>query len=201
MDSRQLIELAILAVVALLVLGRLYNVLGQKRGSERRSAPREPSPVPADAPRPYDPRPNVTPAPQPAVSGGVGEIMQVDASFDASKFLVGARAAYEMIVKAYADGDVETLSTLLTPRVHAAYSKAIADRAAAGGTGPELVRLRAAEIVDAGLNDDVAIVVVRFEAELAEGVHGIRDAKERWTFERKVRSRDPNWLLAGVAQA
>ncbi len=42
---------------------------------------------------------------------------------------------------------------------------------------------------------------VKFEAELAEGAHGLRDTKERWTFEREINSQDPNWRLAAVAQA
>ena len=40
-----------------------------------------------------------------------------------------------------------------------------------------------------------------FQGELAEGAHGVRDARERWTFERNVRSADPNWLLARVQAA
>ena len=48
---------------------------------------------------------------------------------------------------------------------------------------------------------DAARVTVKFEAELAEGAHGIRDARERWTFERNVRSSDPNWFLSRVQAA
>jgi hypothetical protein len=44
-------------------------------------------------------------------------------------------------------------------------------------------------------------VAVRFEAELAEGASGIRETRERWTFEREIRSSDPTWLLSSVAQA
>jgi predicted lipid-binding transport protein (Tim44 family) len=61
--------------------------------------------------------------------------------------------------------------------------------------------LRAAEIADAEMRGDTARVTVKFEAELAEGAHGVRDARERWTFERSVSSPDPNWLLARVATA
>jgi predicted lipid-binding transport protein (Tim44 family) len=43
--------------------------------------------------------------------------------------------------------------------------------------------------------------MVKFEAELAEGAHGVRDAREKWTFERDVRSPDPNWRLARVTAA
>ena len=43
--------------------------------------------------------------------------------------------------------------------------------------------------------------IVDPSAELAEGVHGVRDAREKWTFERDIRSSDPNWRLARVAAA
>jgi predicted lipid-binding transport protein (Tim44 family) len=106
-----------------------------------------------------------------------------------------------MIVTAFAKGDREALKPLLNPRVFEAYAKAIDERDATGGKGPELVRLKSAEIDDARMEGDVARVAVRFEAELAEGAYGLRDTKERWTFERDVRSRDPNWRLSSVAQA
>jgi predicted lipid-binding transport protein (Tim44 family) len=64
-----------------------------------------------------------------------------------------------------------------------------------------LVRLRKAEIADAVLEDNIARVVVKFEAELAEGADRVRDAREKWTFERDVRSPDPNWRLARVSAA
>jgi 1,6-anhydro-N-acetylmuramate kinase len=72
---------------------------------------------------------------------------------------------------------------------------------AAGGQGPELVRLKSAELIDSAVSGEIVRVSVRFEAELAEGEAGIRETRERWTFERPLRSRDPNWQLAGVAQA
>jgi predicted lipid-binding transport protein (Tim44 family) len=152
------------------------------------------------------PREPVTAAPPPqAASGSAGEglmaIVRADQSFDIEHFIVGARAAYELIVNAFAKGDRAALRGLLTPRVYDSYAAAIAQREETGGAGPELVRLRSAEIVDAALQGDTARVTVRFEAELAEGAHGVRDARERWTFERNIRSADPNWLLSRVQAA
>ncbi len=203
--SRELIEIMVLAAIALVVVARLYSVLGKRTGSERptqQPAPRTAAtagdlksvttPTPAPAPRADLP---------PAATGGVADIAAADPSFEASDFLAGARAAYEMIVQAFAAGDRDTLRPLLSPRIFAPYEKAIADREASGGKGPELVRLKAAEIVDAELDGQLARIAVRFEAELAEGAHGLRDTREKWTFERDVTSRDPNWLLASVAQA
>lgn len=193
-----LIEILVLAFVAGFVLFRLYTTLGRRTGSER---PAEPQPAQGELPR----QPAVPPKPVP-VSGvtageGLAAIEQADPAFDASHFVSGARAAYELIVHAFAKGDREALQGLLTPKVFDSYAAAIAAREAKGEAGPELVRLRSAEIVDAEMRSDIARIAVKFEAELAEGVHGVRDARERWTFERDVRSPDPNWLLARVQAA
>lgn len=200
--SRELIEVLILAAVAVVVIGRFFSVLGQRRGSDRPAAPPEPRPATVEAgasPQPYAP---ATPTPTaPAASVGVASILAVDPSFEPASFVTGARGAYEMIVTAFASGDRAALGPLLSPRVFESYAKAIDEREASGGKGPELVRLKTVEIADARVEDNIARVAVRFEAELAEGAYGLRETKERWTFERDIRSRDPNWLLAGVAQA
>lgn len=196
----QLIEVLILGAVALLVLARLYSVLGKRTGSERPAAQRTPAPAESPTTAPAKPV-----SPPPVVAGGAGEglaaIGAADADFDAGAFLGGARAAYEMIVQAFSTGDRGQLRDLLNDRVFASYSTALDQRAADAGPGPELVRLRSAEIVDARIDGEMAKIAVRFEAELAEGQHGLRDTREKWTFERILRSRDPNWRLAGVAQA
>ena len=194
-----LIQILVLAFIAGFVLYRLYTTLGRRTGSER---PAQPAPAQGELPR--EP---VTPAPQSpqSASASAGEglmaIVRADQSFDIDHFLTGARAAYELIVNAFAKGDRDALRGLLTPRVFDSYATAIAKREESGGSGPELVRLKSAEIVDAGLQGDTARVTVKFEAELAEGVHGVRDARERWTFERNVRGGDPNWQLARVQAA
>lgn len=193
-----MIEILVLAVLAGLVLVRLYQVLGRRTGAER---PSQPAPVQGELPRTQPgQRP---PMAVPAGGGGDGltDIARADPSFDPDYFLAGARSAYEIIVSAYAKGDREQLRSLLTPRVYESYATAIAAREAKGEKGPELVRLKTAELVEGLLDGETARVSVRFEAELAEGLHHLRDTKERWTFERDVRSPDPNWKLARVVQA
>ncbi|MGE0596311.1 MAG: Tim44/TimA family putative adaptor protein [Hyphomonadaceae bacterium] len=195
-----LFEIAVLAFIAGFVLFRLYTTLGRRTGAERP----DPRPQPAQGELP---REDVGPPPTPAAapSGPAGEglmaILRADPGFDVEHFVAGARSAYEIIVGAFAKGDREGLRPLLTPRVYDSYADAITKREQGGGAGPELVRLRQAEIVDATLEGSIARVAVRFEAELAEGAHGVRDAREKWTFERDVRSSDPNWRLARVSAA
>ncbi|MBN8607121.1 MAG: Tim44 domain-containing protein [Caulobacterales bacterium] len=199
MDQSTL-EILILAFVAGFVLFRLYSTLGKRTGAER---PADPQPQPAQGEMP---REAATPAQRtmPAGIGSAGEglmaILRADPHFEVDHFVSGSRAAYEMIINAFAKGDKDSLRGLLTPRVFDSYAAAINNRPA-GEPGPELVRLKSAEIVDAELEGDIARVTVKFEAELAEGAHGVRDARERWSFERDIRSPDPNWLLARVKAA
>ena len=199
--SNELIEILILAAVAGLVLARLYSVLGKRTGSERPSTPR-PQPAQGEL-RDLETKPQA-PAPVEATGPaayGLTEIQRADPDFDPGHFITGARSAYEMIVGAFGSGDRAVLQGLVTARVFSAYDKAIAEREQTGEPGPELVRLKSAEIADASLTDQIARVAVKFEAELAHGLHGLRDTMEKWTFERDIRSQDPNWLLARVSQA
>lgn len=197
--NAQVIELLVLAVVAGIVLARLYATLGRRTGAER---PSTPAPQPAQG----DLRETLAERPLPGAqtgsgSGGLAELMRIDPSFDAGHFMTGARSAYELIVTAFAQGDKDGLRALLTPRVFEVYSKAIDERQARGEKGSELVRLKSADFLDATVDADVARITVKFEAELAEGAHGLRDTKEKWVFERDVRSYDPNWKLARVLAA
>lgn len=196
--SNELIEVLIMAAVAGLVLARLYAVLGRRTGAERE---RDPKPQPAGAAPAQVNSPLLGPMAQPeSVDPSVAAIIAIDPHFDTEHFLRGAKGAYELIVKAFSARDAKTLMPLLKPQVFEVYAQAMAARPD-GETGPELVRLKSSEIIDSDVENSLAQISVRFEAELADGATGLRDTNEVWLFERDLRGRDPTWLLAGVAQA
>ena len=192
--SQDDIMIAVLAAAAGFILFKLYTVLGRRTGAE-------PPPQPVT---PIGQMPGTRVAfAAPGVRGtgateGVMAIVRADPGFDMDRFMAGARVGYEQIVNAFAKGDRDTLQRLLTPRVFDAYAAAITAREAKGEKGPELLRVKSAEPASAELEGDTARVDVKFESELAEGAVGVRDAREKWTFERSVRSSDPNWRLARV---
>ena len=115
-----------------------------------------------------------------------------------------------MIVKAFAAGDRAQLRNLLAAPVMAGFDTAIAKREAEARSEtveflhPPRADLEKAEVVGA----DLARLTVRFLAEFrsrtkgpeGEGVEDRRTA-ELWTFERHLKSRDPNWLLTHVDAA
>ena len=158
-------------------------------------------------------------APGTPVAAGFDAIAAADASFAPDSFLSGARTAYEMIVAAFAAGDLSTLRRLLAPEVLANFEKAIRDRVAAEQTmTTTLVSIDAARVVEARLAGATASVAagatasvaVRFAAKLASvtrdksgaAVEGspndVVDHLDVWTFTRDVAAGDPNWLLAAT---
>lgn len=200
--SNPVIEVLILAAVALFVLWRLYVALG--RGGDERPMQR-PTPAPeqrSGAPEaaPVPPRRNDMERPiftGPAAAG-LEEIYNADRSFTAEDFMRGAKAAYQMIVAAYARGDRAALRPLLDDDVYEAWDQAITERDESGARAFELLRIKRAEIDRADLDEDgIARVSVRYESELGDG-ETTRTAKEIWTFKRAVSSSDPNWLLDDV---
>lgn len=200
--SNPVIEVLILAAVALFVLWRLYVALG--RGGDERPMQR-PAPAPEQrggAPETAAPTPRRTDMERPIftgpAAGGLEEIYNADRSFTSEDFLRGAKAAYQMIVAAYARGDRAALRPLLDDDVYEAWDAAITERDASGARAFELLRIKRAEIERAELDNlGIARVSVRYEAELGDG-ETTRTAKEIWTFKREVASSDPNWLLDDV---
>lgn len=205
----------ILALVALFIGLRLYSVLGERTGHEQ-----QPILKPADPEAVVEPRvshPSVVQPPAsdgsdlaflPTAGPGVRALLAADPSFDVARFLEGAKAAYQMILESYWKGDVETLRPHVDHNVYEAFAGAVRGREKEGLTlDNRLVNVEQALITAASVERDVAVVTVRFEADIAavtrnregEVVAGsLSDAvqtRDLWTFRRALGSRDPNWHL------
>lgn len=206
----------ILALVALFIGLRLYSVLGERTGHEQQ----QPILKPADPDARVDTRPE-TPSPtlQPPAEGGelaylptagpgVRALLAADPTFDVARFLEGAQAAYRMILEAFWKGDVETLRPYVDDNVYQAFASAVEQRQKEGLVlDNRLVNIEQALISASSMEQTVAFLTVRFEADIAavtrnkdgEVVAGsMSDAvqtRDLWTFRRDTASRDPNWLL------
>jgi predicted lipid-binding transport protein (Tim44 family) len=207
--------IVILALVALFIGLRLYSVLGERTGheqqpilkpaeSEARTAPQVTQPA-AAAPVPVD---NGDMAFVPTAGPGVRAILAADSSFDVARFLEGAKAAYRMILEAFWKGDLDTLAKHTDAHVQEAFASAVEQRKNDGLTlDNRLVTIDQAVISEAALERGLAIITVRFEADIAavtrnaEGqvvAGSLSDAvqtRDLWTFRRDTNSPDPNWLL------
>lgn len=203
-DDVQVLKLLIFAALAAAVLYQLYAVLGRRVGRHAEDAVRAPAVLAPDA---VDARPRE--APDFTAPSGLAAVRAADPSFDPGKFLKGASQAYEMIVRAFAGGDRETLARLASPEVFAAFERVIATRETEGRSETiEFSTPPRADIETLDVAGGVARAKVRFLAEFrsrSKGPEGEavddRRTAEFWTFERKLTSRDPNWTLARVDAA
>src|SRR6202012_2621269 len=173
MPDAQLIEILIAAMVAGVILFRLYTVLGRRTGHE---------PQPQDRINPVSSAANLRalPADRPAEpqARSLFDIQLADPSFETGHFLSGARTAYEIILKAFASGDRASLKPLLSEEVYKAFDSEIAAR----GTAPApetLAGLTDARIVEAALAGQTAEITVSFRAQFANGEPSSKDYVQR----------------------
>jgi predicted lipid-binding transport protein (Tim44 family) len=218
----QFLDIILFAVVAVFLVVRLRSVLGRRTGTEQRrdpfaGAPANDQPVRREAPLAVPDltaKPVITPAPEaPAapIATGLAQIRQADPAFDQGHFLAGCRAAFEMIVNAYAAGDAATLRPLLSDEVFANFNGAIEERRKTGQTHTTtLVGIRAVELLEADVQARNALLTVKI---VSDQINVTRDTVGRvvegdptavtpvtdiWTFSRNTRSRDPNWSLVAT---
>ena len=207
--------IVILALVALFIGLRLYSVLGERTGHEQ-----QPILKPADPDARVEPRVSQPSAPQsasadtgdlaflPTAGPGVRAILAADPAFDVARFLEGAKGAYRMILESFWKGELDAVRGHVDDHVFETFSSAVEQRKKDGlSLDNRLVAIEQAVIAEANVDHSVAIVTVRFEADIAavtrnaegEVVAGsLSDAvqtRDLWSFRRDISSRDPNWLL------
>jgi predicted lipid-binding transport protein (Tim44 family) len=222
----------IFLALAVFIFLRLRSVLGQRTGRERppydpysardvRTSPNDkvvalPGRAPDTAQKSAEPAEPVErwkgiAESGTAVAAGLDAIAREDKSFDAKHFLTGARAAYEMIVGAFAAGDRKVLKGLLSREVYDGFEAAIRDREAKGETVEnKFVSLDNADIIGAELRGNTAQVTVRFVSQLISATRDragnvidgspdkVTEVTDVWTFARDVTARDPNWKLVAT---
>ena len=145
------------------------------------------------------------------LAAGLDAVAGTDAEFDAKHFLTGARAAYEMIVNAFAEGDRRTLKNLLSREVYDGFDAAIGEREKRGDTvESRFVSIDNAEITAAELRGRNAQITVRFQSKLVSATRNkagevidgnaekVTDVTDVWTFARDLSSRDPKWKLVAT---
>jgi predicted lipid-binding transport protein (Tim44 family) len=220
----------ILLAIAVFVLWKLRSALGTRTGFER---------PPAEVPLPRaereqerdnvvrlpgtEPKSGAAPEPQVPVwqgyaqagtplAAGLESIASTSREFAVKPFLEGAKAAYEMVLEAFAKGDKLALKPLLAKDVAEGFAAAIDQRAKLGQEMTlRFVGVKSAKLTDARVEGTKAQIAIRFVGEMISAVTAkdgtvvegdprqVRDVTDDWTFERDISSRDPNWKLIATS--
>ncbi|HEY7977717.1 MAG TPA: Tim44/TimA family putative adaptor protein [Rhizomicrobium sp.] len=218
MANSQLIEILLLAMVAGVILFRLYTVLGRRTGHEPPPEPYRVGP-PADqaADKPAVaalPAPRGADMPADPIARGLMEIKLADRSFEQEHFLSGARQAYELILTAFSANDRVTLKPLLSAEVYAAFDAAMRGREERREkVSFTFVGFKDSKIVEATLKGRVADIAIAFTSQFISATldanetviegdpKSVREVTDIWAFERNVRASDPNWTLVHTSGA
>jgi predicted lipid-binding transport protein (Tim44 family) len=213
-----LIQLLVLAGIAVFLILRLKNVLGTREGFEK----------------PPVPKPNATRSPGPdleVIEGGpdldiadhvpedsdaakaLAAMKRIEPSFHVAEFLQGARGAYEMIVMGYERGNLDEIQPFLSEDIYESFVDGVAAREDQGlSIEADFIGVRELRLTEATFDKDTgeAELTIRFVSELTSAV---RDAggdiiegslteakrqKDTWIFARTMGADDPNWLLVST---
>ncbi|MEE8438971.1 MAG: Tim44/TimA family putative adaptor protein, partial [Micropepsaceae bacterium] len=167
----EFLDIILFAMIAAFIGFRLYSVLGRRTGNER--SPDEQVRVP-ETPAKQNAEDNVVKLPERAnannsrsdpIASAIMDMKLADRNFDEAQFVEGARAAYEMIVTAFAEEDRETLRPLLSDEVFRAFDRAISQREKRKQTMEfNFLGLEGSKITAAELKDQAAEITIAFES-------------------------------------
>lgn len=213
-----LIQLLVLAGIAIFLILKLRSVLGTRDGFEK-------PPIPLDEVRPRIRRDFEV------IEGGpdrdiidhvaegsdaaraLAEMKKAESAFTVGPFLEGARGAYEMILMAFEKGELDRIRPFLSDDVEGSFAEAIAQRERDGLTvEAAFLGIKELTLHDATFTPEsrFAEIAVRFVAdqtyvvrnkagEIVEGsTREVKKTRDIWTFARQMGSDDPNWQLVAT---
>ena len=216
-----LIQLLVLAGIAVFLILRLRGVLGTREGFEKPAVTR-PDPSSRVGKPDFD---VIEGGPDLDITDHVEEgsdsakalaaMKRADPSFDVSEFLGGARGAYEMILMAFENGDLDSIVPFISEDVYEAFAGVVDERQRQGLT----IDAKFIGISDMTLNEATfdesskeGEITVRFKSEMTSVVRDnagdiiegsdteIKRQKDTWTFARKMDAGDPNWRLVATGE-
>lgn len=216
--SPAIIEILVLAGIAIFLVLRLKNVLGTREGFEKPPL-QESSPSKTnrdfrviDGGEDTDITDNIDKKSPSA--DALARMKKVDNGFSVNEFLSGARSAYEMILMAFENGDLKEVEVFLDADVQDAFQQVINTRAekklkvVAEFYGIRELSLKSADFdektkiaeLSVAFTGELSSVVKNEEGEIIEGdAKQVKRQKDTWTFSRDLSSTDPNWLLVATS--
>ena len=213
-----LIELIILAGIAVFLFLRLRSVLGTREGFEKpRMQPKNEAPKRdfkvIDGGEDKDITDNVDKNSKSAEA--LKLIKSEDENFTVNEFLSGARSAYEWILMSFEKNEIDEIREFLSEEVAEAFDAVVEQRVSQGLTvEAEFIGIREMKLMEASYSSktktaeisvsfvgEMTSVVKNSSGEIVEGdSKQIKRQKDTWTFSKDIKSSNPNWLLVATGE-
>tara|TARA_B100001059_G_scaffold168406_1_gene168197 strand:+ start:1578 stop:2189 length:612 start_codon:yes stop_codon:yes gene_type:complete len=188
------IDIILFAILAAVLATNLYKVLGKKTISEDVTSSKKNTNIKEDK----------SIFSNEVMDYSQKQILNLDKDFSFPVFLEGAKSAFNLIVNAYKDKQIQDVKDLLSSKVYDNFKKAISNINSEKKDVKtfEIVSLKAA-IVDIEVIDKLVKIKVEFSS-LQETIfkndnNNSIEVKDIWTFEREMDSNSLMWKLTEVS--
>ncbi len=213
-----MLQIFILAAVAIFLFWRLRAVLGSRDGFEKTIKEIKESGDVASNPKVIDEA--INDGPDDDIFDYVEEnsknaqvfkkMKEFDSDFSVNKFVSGAKMAYEIILMAFERGDTEKLKTLLEKKVLTSFKSVIDKRKKDGFiVDAKFIGMRDIRIINASFSQKtkIADVTLSFKSEITTVVKDsrgsiveghpdeIKKQKDTWVFTKNLSDKSPIWFL------
>lgn len=134
-----------------------------------------------------------------------------ECKISAEFFINGAKSCFEMVIKAFATHDLDTLKFLLSEKIFENFKNVIEDRRKQDkALNSNVIAIEKAEILSASISENIAFVTVKFtskqinyftnnQGDIIEGKKDeISELNDVWTFKKDLSVSDPNWKISAT---
>jgi len=189
----QIFDIVIFAGIAIFLVLRLKKVLGKRTGFEKK---RKQNTNPLSIEKGEEIKKEA-----PELEEKYSKLKKAYESiddFDHVVFLDGAKIAFETIITAFNKGDKKTLKSLLTQDVFKSFEVAVDSNK--NDPDYQFYSLNIENIEDVKVVGNYIKICIKFISEQFKNNDENTAVKKLdiWTFEKRIKSKDPNWLLSST---
>ena len=195
-------DILIFGVIAVFLILRLKNILGTKTDTDNQDINKKETSKNFSNIIPLKAKKNIGDLKE------IEKILKTDPQFQVNEFLSGSTTFFKMVLDSFANGNVENIAQYLKPSVLKSFKIAINERLNEKETEIiELNSIQKNEIRSVSITKTSIKISVLFETFQVRAlmnkdsnvIDGDKDneilVKDEWVFERKINSKNPNWIL------
>ena len=195
-------DILIFGVIAVFLILRLKNILGTKTDTHNQDINKKETSKNFSNIIPLKAKKNIGDLKE------IEKILKTDPQFQVNEFLSGTTTFFKMVLDSFANGNVENIAQYLKPSVLKSFKIAINERLNEKETEIiELNSIQKNEIRSVSITKTSIKIRVLFETFQVRAlmnkdsnvIDGDKDneilVKDEWVFERKINSKNPNWIL------
>tara|TARA_B100001741_G_scaffold135084_3_gene111316 strand:- start:2056 stop:2700 length:645 start_codon:yes stop_codon:yes gene_type:complete len=208
MQSLPFIDIIIFAIIAVFLIFRLRNILGEKTGFDPKADNQSKTPKNEKISNVVDFTKKVENLKEYEFSSEIKEIMKIDNSFKIDEFISGANTFFKMVVNGFVEGNIENIKKYVKPKIFKDFQNAIDERIKEKEKLIiDILSINHTKIKNIKIKGNIVKLEVIFDTVQIKALQDINDeiidgdldekivVKDMWTFERNFKLQSKNWTL------